>query len=181
VRLSRPVLMGAALAVCVLLAIVTWDALKLDRAAPPSAPAGERATAIVVDKAARRLTLIRGDQPMKTYEISLGSNPVGHKHREGDGRTPEGSYSIDLKNARSRFHLSLRVSYPNEADRERARQSNVSPGSDIMVHGLPRGFGWLRHLHLVRDWTDGCMAVTNAEIEEIWRLVDVGTRIEIRP
>jgi murein L,D-transpeptidase YafK len=118
---------------------------------------------------------------MNTYPISLGGNPLGHKQQEGDQRTPEGFYAIDFKNARSRFHLALRVSYPNAQDRERAATKGVPPGGDIMIHGLPNGLGWLGAIHRSRDWTDGCAAVTNQQIEEIWSLVDIGTRVEIRP
>ena len=99
----------------------------------------------------------------------------------GDGRTPEGAYAIDFKNARSRFHLALRISYPNAADRASAQRRGVPPGGDIMIHGLPNGLGWLAGLHLWRDWTDGCVAVTDAQIGEIWPLVDVGTTVEIKP
>jgi murein L,D-transpeptidase YafK len=161
--------------------VVMWDALKLDRTIPPLAPIEQRADKILVDKAARRMTLLKDGTTLRSYDVSLGSAPVGHKQQEGDGRTPEGLYTIDFRNARSRFHLSLRVSYPDAQDREAARQRGVPPGGDIMIHGLPRGLGLLGDLHLARDWTDGCIAVTNREIEEIWALVDTGTVIEIRP
>jgi murein L,D-transpeptidase YafK len=169
------------LAVGGVLAIVAWDVLKLDRKAPRLAPTDARATAIVVEKQARRLTLRRGDKTLAIYEASLGSAPIGHKEREGDGRTPEGLYAIDFKHPRSRFHLALRISYPNSADRDSARRRGVTPGGDIMIHGLPNGLGWLGNLHLARDWTDGCVAVTNEQIEEIWALVEVGTPVEIKP
>jgi murein L,D-transpeptidase YafK len=162
-------------------AVAAWDAAKLDRTVPPLAAPEQRATKVLVEKAARRMMLLKEGSPLRTYEISLGSAPTGHKQQEGDGRTPEGLYALDFKNARSRFHLSLRVSYPGTEDRESARRRGVSPGSDIMIHGLPRGLGWLGGLHLWRDWTDGCIAVTNREIEEIWALVDTGTAIEINP
>jgi murein L,D-transpeptidase YafK len=102
-------------------------------------------------------------------------------NREGDGRTPEGRYSIDSRNSRSRFHLALHISYPNADDRRTAQQRGVSPGGDIMIHGLPNGLGWLDKLHRKRDWTDGCVAVTNPEMEEIWAHVATGTAIEILP
>lgn len=167
--------------VAALLALVAWDFLKLDRRAPAMAQAAERADNVLVEKAARRVTLLREGRPLKAYAMSLGGNPLGHKQREGDQRTPEGVYAIDFKNPRSRFHLALRVSYPNAQDRERAGKQGVPPGGDIMIHGLPNGLGWLGGFHLSRDWTDGCAAVTNRQIEEIWSLVDVGTRVEIRP
>jgi murein L,D-transpeptidase YafK len=170
-----------ALAVVGTAALVLWDAVKLDRVVPPLAPAGQQATRIVVEKSARKLTLLQPDRALRTYDVSLGSAPLGHKQQEGDGRTPEGLYTIDFKNARSRFHLSLRVSYPGPQDQADAQRRGVAPGGDIMIHGLPRGLGWLRDIHLLRNWTDGCIAVTNREIEEIWSLVATGTLVEIKP
>ena len=170
-----------ALAATAVLSVAAWDALKLDRKAPPQAPADARATTIVVEKQARRLTLWRRDRVLAAYQASLGGTPIGHKEREGDGRTPEGLYAIDFKHPRSHFHLALRISYPSRADRESARRRAVAPGGDIMIHGLPNGLGWLSGFHLARDWTDGCIAVTNAQIEEIWALVEVGTPVEIKP
>jgi len=178
----RPVsLTVAAVAALGVLGMVGWDFLQLGRSIPPLARAPERATSIVVEKSMRRLSLMRGAMPIRTFDVVLGSSPVGHKQQEGDGRTPEGVYVIDFKNPKSRFHLALRISYPNMEDRKRAERNGMSPGSDIMVHGLPNGLGWLGVWHLRRDWTDGCIAVTDAQIEEIWALVDVGTRIDIRP
>ena len=178
----RRILIGAgAIAALALIGFSAWDFSKFSRSIPPPAAANARATSVLVEKKDRRLTLMRDNKPIKSYAVSLGSNPDGHKRQEGDDRTPEGSYKIDFKNQRSRFHLALRISYPETADRESARQRGVPPGSDIMIHGLRNGLGWLRTLHLKLDWTDGCIAVTNTEIEEIWSLVDVGTVIEIRP
>jgi murein L,D-transpeptidase YafK len=137
--------------------------------------------AVLVEKAARRLTLFSGGIPVRTYLVALGSQPVGPKIQEGDDRTPEGSYIIDGRNFNSAYHLSLHVSYPNAADRARALALGVDPGGDIMIHGLPNGFGWLGPAHRERDWTRGCIAVTDSEIEEIARLVSDGTPIEIRP
>ena len=135
---------------------------------------------IVVEKAARRMHLERAGTTVKSYRIALGRNPVGHKQQEGDSRTPEGTYIIDTRNPQSRFHLSLRVSYPNAADRRSAAARGVSPGGDIFIHGLPNGAPEAA-LFAGRDWTDGCIAVTNAEIREIWAMVKDGTPIEIRP
>jgi murein L,D-transpeptidase YafK len=178
---GRILLWMVAVAAAGVLAIAGWDALKLDRKLPPMAPANARANAVIVEKAARRLTLLRDEKVLAVYETALGSSPAGHKQREGDGRTPEGAYAIDFKHPRSRFHLALRISYPSAADRDSAQRRGVPPGSDIMIHGLPNGLGWLGRFHLARDWTDGCIAVTNAEIEEIWTLVDIGTKVEIKP
>jgi murein L,D-transpeptidase YafK len=164
-----------------LVALAAWDFMQLSRRVPGMAPGSERATAIVVDKADRRLTLLRNGAVVRSYDVALGGNPAGRKSREGDGRTPEGIYAIDFKNPRSRFHLALRISYPNADDRDRAARDGAAPGGDIMIHGLPNGLGWLGAWHRERDWTDGCIAVTNAQIEEIWSLVDVGTKIDVRP
>lgn len=150
------------------------------RDAARPAPPGAVADRIVVEKAARRMHLQRAGATLKSYRISLGRNPTGHKQQEGDSRTPEGTYVIDTRNPQSRFHLSLRVSYPNAADRRRASARAVSPGGDIFIHGLPNGTA-TADLFAGRDWTDGCIAVTNDEIREIWAMVKDGTPIEIRP
>lgn len=136
---------------------------------------------VVVAKADRTLTLYHGSQVLRTYMIALGRTPTGPKEEQGDGRTPEGVYVIDGRNPQSAFHRSLHVSYPNGDDRRRAARRRVRPGGDIMIHGLPNGLGALGAAHVLRDWTEGCIAVTDAEIEEIWRMVPNGTRIEIRP
>jgi murein L,D-transpeptidase YafK len=144
-------------------------------AKPPSmAPPDERADRIHVDKSERTLRLYRADKLIATYRVRLGRHPKGHKREEGDERTPEGMYRIDYKNDNSGFHLSLHISYPNEADREQAQERNVSPGGDIMIHG--GNTPWKPF-----NWTDGCIAVSNKEIEQIWRLVDAGTPITIEP
>lgn len=136
---------------------------------------------IIVHKSARTMELLRSGQAIKTYKIALGSAPVGPKMRQGDHRTPEGIYVIDSRNANSKFHRALHVSYPNAADRERARKLGVPPGGNIFIHGLPNGYGFIGAAHRARDWTDGCIAVTDQEIEEIWKLVGNGTPVEIRP
>lgn len=127
------------------------------------------------------MVLMQAGQVIKTYKIALGSAPVGPKMRQGDHRTPEGIYVIDSRNANSKFHRALHVSYPNAADRERARKLGVPPGGNIFIHGLPNGYGFIGAAHRARDWTDGCIAVTDQEIEEIWKLVGNGTPVEIRP
>lgn len=142
---------------------------------------GGKADRIVIDKSERLLTLMRNDEPLRHYTVALGGAPKGAKRFEGDQRTPEGLYRIDQRNANSNFHLALRISYPNEADRVRALEAGLDPGGQIMIHGLKNGQGWLGERHRGGDWTDGCIAVTNAEIEEIWSLVDLGTPVEIRP
>ena len=157
------------------------DYLQLDRTVPTMTAANAQATAIMVDKSARKLTLLRNGNVLKTYSVALGHAPIGPKQREGDGRTPEGRYVIDSKNPRSHNHLGLHVSYPDATDRARALQLGASAGGDIMIHGLHNGLGWLRSVHRAIDWTDGCIAVTNSQMEEIWSLVEVGTPIEIKP
>jgi murein L,D-transpeptidase YafK len=127
------------------------------------------------------LTLLRQGQVLKTYKVALGHEPEGPKTQRGDNRTPEGEYTIDARNAHSQFHLALHVSYPNAADRARAAKLGVNPGGDIMIHGLPPAYAYLGPLHRQTDWTLGCIAVTNAEIEEIWSLVPNGTKVEIKP
>jgi murein L,D-transpeptidase YafK len=146
-----------------------------------SLPAGTVVDRIVVDKSDRRLSLYRGNHLLKTYQIALGPNAVGPKEREGDGRTPEGVYIIDAKKRDSAFHRALHVSYPNATDITRARARHVSPGGAIFVHGLPNGSGAIGKAHVLRDWTAGCIALTNEEIEELWRVVPTGTRLEIKP
>ena len=136
---------------------------------------------IIVHKKAHTMELMHAGQVIKRYKIALGRNPIGPKQREGDFRTPEGVYTINSRNPNSQYHRSLHISYPNAADRERARKLHVSPGGDVMIHGLPNGYGYLGAAHRRWDWTYGCIAVTNEEIDEIWKLVDNGTRIEILP
>lgn len=136
---------------------------------------------IIVHKAARKMELMHAGQVLKTYKIALGRNPLGPKKQQGDHRTPEGIYVIDRRNAHSKFHRALHISYPNAGDREQARRLGVAPGGDVFIHGLPNGYGFVGAAHRARDWTDGCIAVTDQEIEEIWNLVDNGTPVEIRP
>ena len=141
---------------------------------PALLPLAQQADAIHVYKAQRRMDLLRDGRVIATYRIVLGGAPVGLKRQQGDQRTPEGNYRITYRNDRSRFHLSLRISYPNEADRRQAAARGVDPGGDIMIHGAtPPGSQ--------ADWTEGCIAVTNAEMDAIWQRVPVGTPIRIMP
>ena len=150
---------------------------------PPPEMAGEpqQADRIEVSKAARRLELWRGARLLAAYRVALGFAPTGHKEREGDGRTPEGVYEIDARNPKSSFYLSLRVSYPDGDDKARAAARGVPPGGDIYIHGKPNG--WRKHFtgHPRRDWTTGCIAVTDRQMREIWSLVPTGARVVIRP
>jgi tetratricopeptide (TPR) repeat protein len=136
---------------------------------------------ILIEKSARRLMLISLGEVLKTYKIALGGNPIGPKERQGDNKTPEGIYVIDARNRDSRFHLSLHISYPNERDKIRAKELGDSPGGDIMIHGIKNGSSWVGDAHAEVDWTKGCIAVTNEEIEEIAKLAPNGTIVEIRP
>jgi tetratricopeptide (TPR) repeat protein len=141
----------------------------------------EPADKILIEKKERRLTLLSGGEVLKTYRIALGGNPIGPKERQGDNKTPEGIYVIDSRNMDSHYHLSLHVSYPNEKDKKRAAELGVSPGGDIMIHGIKNGFPWVGRSHTEVDWTKGCIAVTDEEIEEIERLAPNGTIVEIKP
>jgi murein L,D-transpeptidase YafK len=140
-----------------------------------------QADRILVVKSERKLMLLHQGAVLKSFWIALGRHPEGQKTAAGDGKTPEGLYRIDGRNADSYFHRSLHISYPNEADRDRARRLNAQPGGGIRIHGLPPGYGPTGPGERMIDWTDGCIAVTNADIEEIWARVPVGTVVEIRP
>jgi L,D-peptidoglycan transpeptidase YkuD (ErfK/YbiS/YcfS/YnhG family) len=140
-----------------------------------------KADQVLIEKKKRKLTLLLKEQPLKSYRVALGRNPVGAKVKQGDKKTPEGRYYVENRNTRSKYHLALRLSYPNEKDIKRAGQLGVSPGGDIMIHGLQEGNVGPGFLHTATDWTEGCIAVTNEEIEEIARLVEDGTLVEIRP
>jgi murein L,D-transpeptidase YafK len=148
-------------------------------ATDPPLQAGAIADKVVVLKGERKLMLMKGDAVLKTYSVSLGGNPVGPKVRQGDSKTPEGRYVLDRHNSLSHYHRSIHISYPNAEDVARARKLGVSPGGDVFVHGQPHDFSGTSQE--VGDWTDGCIAVTNAEMDEIWRAVPDGTPIEIRP
>lgn len=147
---------------------------------PPMVPVEQRADAIFVDKSDRVLQLLRDGTVINEYPIALSRNPLGHKTQEGDYSTPVGTYEIDWRNARSIAHLSLHISYPNEADRASAQARGVSPGGDIMIHGFLNGWGPFDFLTRYWDWTAGCIAVTNADMEEIWAHVADGTPITIQ-
>lgn len=174
--------------------ILPWPALAFDilgftegpeppKAAPTPPMATHRGPTagpvdrIVVKKAERRLYLMRGDTPFRSYKIALGYQPKGHKQRKGDGRTPEGTYFLDWRNDRSNYRKALHISYPNMQDRLQAHRKGVDPGGLIMVHGQPTRRGESR----VGDWTFGCIAVSDLAIDEIWTYASVGTPIEIIP
>lgn len=136
---------------------------------------------VVVYKRERRLVLLSQGKELRSYKVASGGEPIGPKTRQGDHRTPEGLYILDSRNANSHYYKAFHISYPNEQDIAAAKKLGVSPGGDIMLHGLPKGYGWVGKAHVLHDWTDGCVAVTDEEMDEIWKLVRVGTPIEIKP
>lgn len=156
-----------------------WVLLVL--AFPLVALGAEKADLLVVNKSESRLYVKRGGEVLGAYRIALGANPIGHKRQAGDERTPEGRYVIDYKVENSSFHRALHISYPNQRDRTRARARGVDPGGQIMIHGQKNGFGWLGPITQWFNWTDGCIAVTDSEMDEIWQWVEVGTPIDILP
>jgi len=135
---------------------------------------------VLVIKNEKKLVLLSNGTEVKSYRVALGRKD-GAKVRQGDHRTPEGVYLLDRRNVKSRFYRALHISYPNGDDRARAHRSGAAPGGDIMIHGLPKGFADLGDLHAERNWTKGCIALTNVQMDEIWRLVRDGTPIEIVP
>ena len=157
------------------LAAFTWYATR-----PPNPAPTQFADHIVVVKSSHTMTLFANGKPIHIYQIALGRS-TGRKLQQGDHRTPEGHYLIDSRNPHSGYHLALHISYPNPDDRARAASAHAPAGGDVMVHGLPPQYAWLGYLHRETDWTDGCIAVTNAEIEEIYKLVPNNTPIDIQP
>jgi len=135
---------------------------------------------VLVIKSQRLLLLLKGEETVRKFRVALGANPVGPKEQEGDKRTPEGTYVLDWRTTDSKFYKSIHISYPGEGDIAKAEAMGVSPGGYIMLHGLPEEMEWMGSLHRLFDWTNGCIAVTNAEMDEIWELVPDGTPIEIR-
>jgi murein L,D-transpeptidase YafK len=139
---------------------------------------------VIVDKSNAKMVLLKNDKPVRKYNIALGGNPIGHKVQEGDMRTPEGVYNLEYKNDRSKFYKSIKISYPNAYDIARAQLRGVDPGGDIVIHGLPNGITDAdigARFKKSQNWTQGCIAVSNAEMDEIWQLVALDTPIEIRP
>lgn len=165
-------------AVCIfILAIVAYNIWPEQKLA-----ADAKIDFLLVEKSKRTMKAYNGTQLLKTYKISLGGNPIGHKIFEGDEKTPEGIYSINDRNTHSAYHKNLGVSYPNQTDREKAKQLGKSPGGDIKIHGLPDGIlSKLDKFHRFFGWTNGCIMVTNAEIDELYEAVVPNAKIEIRP
>jgi murein L,D-transpeptidase YafK len=136
---------------------------------------------VVVLKKERTLQRLRHGKVIRTYTVALGGDPVGAKTRQGDHKTPEGVYAPDSRNEPSQFYKSIHISYPSSRDRAVARQKGIAPGGKVFLHGLPTGYAWIGASHRLKNWTDGCVAVSNQEIDEIWMGGDDGTAIEIRP
>ena len=156
-------------------------ALAADTVSPQAEASPPLADRVVIQKGARTLTLYSGDQPIARFQVALGRNPVGRKLCQGDNRTPEGRYYVVGRKENSDFHRALRLSYPSGHDLDRAREAGCDPGGDIMIHGLKPDWATLGSRHRRIDWTKGCVAVTNDEIERIWALVPDGVEVEIRP
>jgi len=144
-------------------------------------PQGTKIDRILVEKSARKLSVFANGEKLKSYRVALGRNPIGAKQEEGDLKTPEGSYTIDRRNPQSDYHLALHVSYPSAEDTQRATERGVNAGFDIMIHGIRNGDGWIGAFHRLHDWTAGCVAMTDEEIEELYRVTPDGTPVEIHP
>ena len=142
--------------------------------------AGETVDKVLVDKSEEKLFLLGGEEVLAEYTVSFGANPKGHKQKEGDERTPEGAYTLDYKKADSAFYKAIHISYPNAEDKRAADARGEDPGGAIMIHGQRNWVGWLSPITQRFNWTDGCIAVTNGEMDEIWNLVSPGIPIEIR-
>lgn len=141
----------------------------------------EKADMVLVIKSESKLYLKKNGKILKKYHVVFGANPKGHKLQEGDERTPEGKYILDYKKEDSAFYKAIHISYPNDWDREKARKKGVDPGGMIMIHGQKKDIGWLALISQYFNWTDGCIAVSDSDMDEIWDAVDAGTPIEIIP
>jgi len=141
----------------------------------------EDADHVIVNKSKSKMYLLSNGEPFKEYNVVFGNNPTGHKQQEGDERTPEGTYILDYKKEDSSFYKAIHISYPNEQDKNIAKKLGVNPGGLIMIHGQKNGFSWLSPISQKFNWTNGCIAVTNTEMDEIWKSVKIGTSIEIQP
>lgn len=140
-----------------------------------------RADFVLVDKSTNKMYLFQRSEVLKAYDVGFGQNPIGHKVQEGDSRTPEGRYMLTFKNPQSKFYKSIRINYPNQQDIDNALALGVKPGGDIVIHGMPNEVGNYNGPISPKNWTMGCIAVRNHEMDEIWRLIEPNTPIEIRP
>lgn len=169
-RLNRDV-MREGMKRCVLLVVLFLPAVVF----------AQKADLVVVRKSGSRLYLEHGGKTFASFQVSFGSQPKGHKQREGDERTPEGRYVLDAKNAKSAFYRSIHISYPNAQDVASAKARGVKPGGQIMIHGQKNGFGWLAPVTQRFNWTDGCVGLSNNDMDAVWSAVDVGTAVQIYP
>ena len=177
IRRAGPMGISAAIVVVVCVTgAVTWASR-----APAAIPPGVRVDRVVVHKAERRLDVYAGGVLVASYPVSLGRHPVGPKQQEGDGRTPEGVYRLDYRKADSAYHRALHISYPSADDARTAQARGVTPGGAVMIHGMRNGFGWIGRLHRFVDWTNGCVAMTDAEMDQLWAAVPDGTVVELVP
>jgi murein L,D-transpeptidase YafK len=173
---------GVLLAIAIVIGLATAViAISWDGGNYAPLPAGAKADRVVVEKKAHSMTLYEDNRVLRRYAVALGRGGPEPKTREGDNRVPEGAYRIDARNPKSAFDLSLHISYPQAKDVEQASARGEQPGSNIMIHGIRNGFGWVGAAQRKLDWTAGCIALTDDEIEEVWRVVPDGTPIEIRP
>lgn len=158
---------------CILILFVSWIST--------TSHADIKADKVVVEKSGKTLSLYQGERLLKTFSVVFGANPIGHKQQEGDKRTPEGNYILDFKKIDSAFYKAIHISYPNTQDIENAKRSGVSAGGAIMIHGQKNYFGWASFLTQFFNWTNGCIAMSNGDMEFVWSIVDEGTPIEILP
>lgn len=163
----------------ILKTLLTLTAIAI--AAPAVASDFPLADLVIVEKGERKLHLMKNGEPLKTFDIALGLRPTGHKQEEGDSRTPEGRYVLDIRNPNSEYFLSVRVSYPNPDDVRAAQARGVDPGGAIMIHGQPNTPTRSEAYYRYQDWTDGCIAVSNSDMIDIWLMTGANTPIEIRP
>ncbi len=174
-RMGKGIIFASLLGIC-------WLApLRAGELAPLRASEFPVADQVVVEKAARKLHLMQRGKPFRTFNISLGIRPDGDKREEGDFRTPEGRYLLDSRNANSEFFLSIHISYPNRQDRRQARSDGVQPGGSIMIHGQPNEPSKSETYYQTQDWTNGCIAVSNSDMIDIWLMTAENTPIEIHP
>ena len=141
----------------------------------------QKADEVLVIKSEKRLYLLKDGERYASFPVVFGGDPKGHKEQQGDQRTPEGRYTLDYKSANSSFYKSIHISYPNSADRAHAQKLGVDPGGDIKIHGQVNGWGWASPVMQLFSWTDGCVALSNSNMDKIWDAIDPGTPIEIRP
>lgn len=146
-----------------------------------SGVSSQKADKVLVVKSERRLYLINNGETFARYKVTFGGKPKGHKQAQGDQKTPEGHYVLGYKNANSNYYKSIHISYPNKKDRENSKRLGVSPGGDIMIHGQLNGWEWAAPIVQLFSWTDGCIALSNKNMDQVWSAIDPGTPIEIRP